>query len=303
MRDFPSCFGENGVQIADSSSSNATRAAQNLVTCVYQCQLQSISRFITITWTKYLMGQGFSVGIENSTKQCLCKVDIKPWLFSKRKGFKNLEVGSNLIDIYWDLSSAKFGYGPEPLDGFYVAVVFNQELILLLGDLQKQVYKKINVSSFSSNAVFVAKREHIFGKRLYNSKGQFCDKGKVHNIGIEFDIVGGSKDPCLVISIDSKEMIRVTHLKWKFRGNTTILVEGFPVEVYWDVYGWLFGNVMGNAVFLFRTQLSIENEKFWAHQSPLPSPSVLNWDGSHKFSDPQLQDKGFSLILCAWKNE
>ncbi|CAI9777809.1 unnamed protein product [Fraxinus pennsylvanica] len=54
-----------------------------------------------------------------------------------------------------------------------------------------------------------------------------------------------------------------------------------------DVYGWLFGNGMGNAVFLFRTQLSTENEKFWAHQSPLPSPSVLNWDGSHKFSDPQ----------------
>ncbi|CAA2987100.1 uncharacterized protein LOC111402020 [Olea europaea var. sylvestris] len=303
MRDFPSCFGENGVQIADSSSSNATRATQNLVTCVYHCQLQSVSRFITITWTKYLMGQGFSVGIENSTKQCLCKVDIKPWLFSKRKGFKNLEVGSNLIDIYWDLSSAKFGYGPEPLEGFYLAVVFNQELILHLGDLQKQLYKKINVSPLSSNAVFVAKREHIYGKRLYNSKGQFCDKGKVHNIGIELDTVGGSKDPCLVISIDSKEMIRVTHLKWKFRGNTTIVVEGFPVEVYWDVYGWLFGNVMGNAVFLFRTRLSTENEKFWAYQSPLPSPSVLNWDGSHKFSDPQLQDKGFSLILCAWKNE
>ncbi|CAI9774345.1 unnamed protein product [Fraxinus pennsylvanica] len=272
MRDFPSCFGENGVQIADSSSSNATRAAQNLVTCVYECQLKSISRFITITWTKYLMGQGFSVGIENSTK-----VDIKPWLFSKRKGFKNLEVGSNLIDIYWDLSSAKFGFGPEPLESFYVAVVFNQELILLLGDLQKQVYKKIDVSPFSCKAVFVAKREHIFGKKLYNSKAQFCDNGKVHNIRIELDSVG-DKDPCLVISVDSKEMIRVTHLKWKFRGNTTILVEGFPVEVYWDVYSWLFGNVMGNAVFLFRTRLSTENEKFWTHQSRLPSPSVLNWD-------------------------
>ncbi|CAI9785746.1 unnamed protein product [Fraxinus pennsylvanica] len=44
------------------------------------------------------------------------------------------------------------------------------------------------------------------------------------------------------------------------------------VKVYWDVYAWLFGNVMGNAVFLFRIQLSTENEKFWAHQSPLPVP-------------------------------
>ncbi|KAF1897856.1 hypothetical protein Lal_00032618, partial [Lupinus albus] len=40
MKEFPSCLGENGVQVADSSSSSATRAAQN-VTCVYQCKLRA----------------------------------------------------------------------------------------------------------------------------------------------------------------------------------------------------------------------------------------------------------------------
>ena len=40
---------------------------------------------ITITWIKSLMGQGLSVGIDDLANQCLCKVDIKPWLFSKKK--------------------------------------------------------------------------------------------------------------------------------------------------------------------------------------------------------------------------
>ena len=86
MRDFPSCFGENGVQVADSSSSSSTtKAAQNVVTCVYQCKLHGRSCLITITWTKSLMGQGLSIGIDDLANQCLCKVDIKPWLFSKKK--------------------------------------------------------------------------------------------------------------------------------------------------------------------------------------------------------------------------
>ncbi|KAJ6730780.1 PLANT/T24G3-80 PROTEIN [Salix viminalis] len=133
MRDFPSCFGESGVQIADSSSSSATKAAQNLVTCVYQCKLRGRSCLITVSWTRNLMGQGFGVAIDDSTSQCLCKVDIKPWLFSKRKGYRNLEVDSDKVIIYWDLSNAKFGSGPEPLEGFYLAITFNQEMVLLLG--------------------------------------------------------------------------------------------------------------------------------------------------------------------------
>ena len=40
------------------------------------------------------MGQGLSVGIDDLANQCLCKVDIKPWLFSKKNVSHNLEVDS-----------------------------------------------------------------------------------------------------------------------------------------------------------------------------------------------------------------
>ncbi|KAK9281224.1 hypothetical protein L1049_004119 [Liquidambar formosana] len=299
MRDFPSCFGENGVQVADFSSSSTSRTAQNLVTCVYQCKLRGHLCLITVTWTKNLMGQGLSVGIDDSTNQCLCKVDIKPWLFSKRKGCKNLEVDSSGIDIYWDLSYAKFGTGPEPVEGFYLAVVFNQEVVLLLGDLKKEAYKKINSGPVPSNAIFIAKREHIFGKKFYGAKAQFCDKGQMHDLAIECDTFG-LNDPCLVIRIDSKTVMQVKHLRWKFRGNHTILVDGLPVEVFWDVHNWLFGNAMGNAVFMFQTCLSAE--KLWATQS-ISDASELTYSYSQRFRDSQSQGLAFSLILYAWKNE
>ncbi|KAK3018358.1 hypothetical protein RJ639_004770 [Escallonia herrerae] len=299
MRDFPSCFGESGVQVADSSSSssNAVRTAQNLVTCVYQCRLDKISRFVTVTWTKNLMGQGLSVGIETVTNQCLCKVDIKPWLFSKRKGHKTLQVDSNIIDLFWDVSSAKFGSGPEPLEGFYLAIVCNQEVILLLGDLQNEAYKKTDASPSMSSAVFIAKKEHIFGKKFYRAKAQFCAKGQTRDIVIECDTADTS-DPCLVVRIDTQAVMQVKRLRWKFRGNNTILVDGLPVEVYWDVHSWLFGNVMGNAVFLFETCMS--DEKLLTSQS-ISSP-LLSWSCSQR-RDSQSHGQGFSLILYAWKNE
>ncbi|XP_071909554.1 uncharacterized protein [Coffea arabica] len=155
-------------------------------------------------------------------------------------GYIFLEANSTAIDIYWDFSSAKFGFGPEPLEGFYLAVAFNQELVLLLGDLQKDVYKKIGPSPVASNAVFIAKRERIFGKRVYTTKAQFCDHGPIHDIEIECD-TGGINDPSLAISLDSRAVLQVKRLRWKFRGNQTILVDGLPVEVFWDVHSWFLG--------------------------------------------------------------
>ncbi|XP_059652709.1 uncharacterized protein LOC132299860 [Cornus florida] len=298
MKDFPSCFGESGVQVADFSSSTS-RTAQNLVSCVYQCRLRGRSRLITVSWSKNLMGQGFSVGIDDNTNQCLCKVDIKPWLFSKKKGSKSLEADSSKIDIIWDLSSAKFGSGPEPLEGFYLGIVFERRMILLLGDMRKEAFKKTSATPVPSDPIFIAKREHIFGKKIFSTKVQFCDNGQLHDLVIECDTSAVS-DPCLMIRVDSQTVMQVKRLRWKFRGNNTILVDGLAVEVFWDVHNWLFGTSLGNAVFMFKTNPSAE--KLWVSQ-PLSDPHMLPWSWSQRFQDSQSQCLGFSLILYAWKNE
>ncbi|KAL4572038.1 hypothetical protein LXL04_018806 [Taraxacum kok-saghyz] len=301
MRDFPSCFGENGIQVAESSSSSGepittNRISQNLVSCVYHCRMRNFSYFIiTLTWTKSLMGQNLSIEIDDSNHQCLCKLDIKPWLFSKRRGFRNLEIGSISISVHYDLSYAKFdSFSPEPIEGFYFAIAINQELILILGDMEKEVHKKID-ANHAPNAVFVSKRAHIFGKKAYSTKAQFYGKGQIHDITIECDTNTMTiNDSYLLIRIDGNPVMQVKCLKWKFRGNYTILVDGLPVEVYWDVHSWLFEKFMGNAVFLFQTCLSAE--KLWGSEDPSCLKS-MGKDRQHS------QTLGFSLVLCAWKNE
>lgn len=293
MRDFPSCFGENGVQVADCSTPAPTKTAQNLVTCVYQCRLPDRSCLITITWTKNLMGQGLGVSIDDSTNQCLCKFDVKPWLFSKRKGCKTVEVDSRKVDIHWDLSTAKFGSGPEPLGEFYVALVCNHEMVLQIGDLKNEAYKKISNSTalVPSNAVLIAKREHIFGSKFYGAKAQFRDKGQMHNVMIECDTSGLGRDSCLVIRVDGKPVMQVKRLQWKFRGNQTIVVDGFPVDVFWDVYNWLFGDSMGSAVFMFQVNQSVSD------------PAIMAWSCLPSVKESRSQGTAFSWMLHAWRNE
>ncbi|CAL9067224.1 unnamed protein product [Musa banksii] len=50
------------------------------------------------------MGQVLSMGIDGFSNQCLCKVEIKPWLFSKRNGSKSVEVENNKIHFGFGLS-------------------------------------------------------------------------------------------------------------------------------------------------------------------------------------------------------
>ncbi|KAK4778446.1 hypothetical protein SAY86_005974 [Trapa natans] len=301
MRRFPSCSGENGVQVADCSSSNASKNSHDVVTRVYRAKLRGCPCLITVTWSKNLLGQGLTVEIDDhSSNRSLCKVDTRPWIFSKRKGTETLEACSTLVDVHWDFSSAKFGAGPEPSEGFYVALVIDREMILLLGDMKKEAFKKTGASSAPRRAVLIAKREHIFGKKIFATKAQFCDNGQVHDLVIECDSGNRINDLCLVIWVDSNQVMQVKRLDWKFRGNQIIMVDGLPVEVYWDVHDWLFSTgaaAPANAVFAF----NLSAEKSWfTHGQPLGEPL--------SFPDMFLDSKssrnlGFSLILHAWKNE
>ncbi|KAK4751235.1 hypothetical protein SAY87_004717 [Trapa incisa] len=300
MRAFPSCSGENGVQVADCSLSNAPKNSHILVTRVYRAKVRGCSCLITVTWSKNSMGQSLTVEIDDhSSNQSLCKVDTKPWIFSKRKGRKTLEACSTLVDVHWDFSSAKFGAGPEPSEGFYVALVIDREMILLLGDLKKEAFKKTDASSAPMAAVFIAKREHIFGKKIFATKAQFCNNGQVHDLVIECDSGSGINDLCLVIRVDSKRVMQVQRLDWKFRGNQTILIDGFAVEVYWDVHDWLFGTGVAPANALFTFNLSAEKSWF-THSQQLVDPFSF----PETFLDSKASSNlGFSLILHAWKHE
>ncbi|XP_073053733.1 uncharacterized protein [Primulina eburnea] len=301
MRDFPSCFGENGVQVADASCSSvgASKVCQNSVTSVYICKLFAKTCLISIVWGKNLMGQCLSVEIGDVSNNFICKVDVRSSLFSKKKGSKSFEVNSCKIEVFWDLSLAKFGSGLEPLVGYYVAVVCKGEMVLVIGDLKKEAFQKTGTKFSLSSAIFISKREHIYGKRVFGTKAQFCDNGKIHDLRIECD-TNLSDDPFLLVRVDAKTVMQIQHVKWKFRGNYTILVDGLPVEMFWDVHNWFFGQSLGNAVFMFQT--SSAADKLWT--SPSISDSFMfSWSCSESFRESKSSGLDFSLFLYAWKNE
>lgn len=312
MRDL-TCFGDTSVQIADASSSSSssgtagsggrgrgkghgTAAARSRVTCLYHARLAGRPCALSVTWTRGggLAGQAAAVSVvavDAASGDRLCRADVKPWLFSKRKGSKTLDVAGAAakVDVFWDLSGARFGAAPEPVEGFYVAVVCDGETVLLLGDMRKEAYRKTAADQPAVDALLVARKEHVVSKKVFSAKAQFSHHGRCHDIVIECDTAGANDDPCLVIHIDRRLVMRVRRLAWKFRGNQTVLVDGLPVEVFWDVHGWLFGSAASSAVFMFQTCQAPEKSVPWAYLQI--------------FREPQVQGHGFSLIIHAWKVE
>ncbi|KAM0888418.1 hypothetical protein ACQ4PT_028367 [Festuca glaucescens] len=150
--------------------------------------------------------------------------------------------------------------------------------------MKKDAYRQTCAVRPALSTLFLARKEHIHGKKIYSAKAQFCGNGQCHDIVIECDSVG-LKDPCLEIRIDKRPVMQVKRLAWKFRGNHTIMVDGLPVEVFWDVHSWLFSSTTSNAVFMFQT-------------CPAPEKSIP-WMYSQIFRESQSQCLGFSLILLA----
>eukprot|EP00249_Psilotum_nudum_P034383 c53373_g1_i1 orf=755-1654(+) len=297
--DFPSCFGEHAVQVADPFVGNGSRTTQNLVTSLYQTKFAGASRLITVTWCKNLMGQGLAVAVDDLSSQCTCKVDMKPWFFWKKKGCKSFEEGASNMLLFWDLSSAKFGSGPEPLESFFVAVVSDQEVVLLIGDMCEEAFKKTLAKPLSPDTTLISRREHLFGKTLYTTNAQFGESGRSHEIMIECQTVG-PKEPYLCVRIDRQLVLQVKRLMWKFRGNHTIIVDDLPVELFWDVHNWFFNPNDAHAVFMFQTCLL--SDKSWS--SVASSTSLLQWQQTDNCcKSKNCQGPGFSLLLLAWKSE
>lgn len=134
-----------------------------------------------------------------------------------------------------------FGSGPEPQSGFYIAVLYEEQMTLLVGDSENAAYSKTkgkrgknekNVQSL------VLRREHVIGKhKFYTTRIDFGGKSRL----ISIDLSESREDGLtLVIGFDEKRVIQVKHLKWKFRGSERVEVDGQSIQLSWDVYNWLF---------------------------------------------------------------
>ncbi|GMI69171.1 hypothetical protein like AT2G04220 [Hibiscus trionum] len=276
---------------------------QTTVTLVYQTNIIGYCRNVKVLWCKNVMNHSLSIMV-NSTQgsfQYSCKIDLKPWHFWSKKGYKSFEVEGDQLDVYWDLRSAKFTSGPEPVSDYYIVLVADEEVVLLLGDYKKKAYKRTKSKPASVEPLLIYKKENVFAKKSFATRARFDEKSREHDIVVESSITG-MKDPEMWVSMDGVVLVHVKNLQWKFRGNQTVLVDKQPVQVMWDVHDWLFSSLgAGQGVFIFKPVIvEAESDKEGSgHRGGGDSDA-----GSKYYSTLGVDATSeFSLFLYAWKIE
>ncbi|RDY11711.1 hypothetical protein CR513_03569, partial [Mucuna pruriens] len=292
MRDIVSCFSENAVNVSQSSilcstySNNAcispssinAPSTQNSISSIYKLVLSTLKQIlITVTWCRSHSNQGLTITFNDEDPPPF-RLNTNSRFFRKKKGTKLVESSSHKIEIMWDLSSAKYEAGPEPVQGFHVVVIVDSEIGLVLGDdsaaaAEETVSKRFNFKSNNTNTKvsLLSRREHCSGNTLYTTKAQFCDTGTWHDVVIRCSVEKENEDlfksPVLCVCIDKKTVIRVKRLQWNFRGNQSIFVDGLLVDLLWDVHDWFFNNPScgGYAVFMFRTRSGMDS-RLWLEE-------------------------------------
>ncbi|KAA8516676.1 hypothetical protein F0562_016818 [Nyssa sinensis] len=291
MRNIATCYSEHAIKVSDSYCSGPSNRAylspnlipsiQNAVTCIYKAKLSTKKQLlIRVTWCNL----GFTIGIGDDPSSPF-KFNTR---FQKIKGTKAFESCNSKIEVFWDLSTAKYDAGPEPVNGFYVVVLVDSELILLLGDIDEEELdvKKLITEIPDAKFLLLSRSEHFSGNSLYSTKAQFCNTGTSHDILIKFigEDQGSKNYSVLSVCIDKKNVIQVKRLQWNFRGNQTIFVDGLLVDMMWDVHDWFFNPTSGCAVFLFRTRIGLDS-RLWLEE---------------KNSEEKEHERvGFSLLICA----
>ncbi|KAI4373576.1 hypothetical protein MLD38_011690 [Melastoma candidum] len=274
MRDIVSCFSENAVGVSPSSvsckaysgnacissSASLVPSVRNMVISTYRALLSTQRKvLITVTWSRTHSGPGLTIGFGSDPSEVF-GVNTNGSRFSRRKkGRQAMESQGSRIEFFWDFSNATYDLGPEPLDGFYVLVVIDSEKALLLGDGPKLV--KPPQSRFS----LLTRTEHFSGNSVYSTRTRLGDTGPVHDIAIKYvgDRDGGGQG--LHVWIDGKVVVRARRLRWNFRGNQTIFLDGLLVDMMWDVYDWFFNPGTGFAVFVFRTRSGLDS-RLWLEE-------------------------------------
>ncbi|KAF5949897.1 hypothetical protein HYC85_011890 [Camellia sinensis] len=289
-------------KLTDDPPPVTPKTAQSTVTCVYQTHIEGYWRNVTVLWCKNLMNHSITISIDSaeSDRHHSCKIDLKPWHFWSKKGFKTFEVDGNQVEVYWDLRSAKFSNGPEPKSDFYVAIVSEEEVVLLLGDYKKKAYKRTKSRPALVDAVMFYKMENVFNKKCYPTRAKFDRRWKEHDIVVESSTLG-LKDPEMWISVDGIVMVHVQNLQWKFRGNETMLVDKIPVQVFWDVHAWLFCSPgSGHGLFIFKpVQSESDSDKEENNRGSDNDDAISMYYSTRSHS----KASEFCLFLYAWKLE
>jgi Plant protein of unknown function (DUF868) len=219
-----------------------------------------------------------------------------PITLQKKRGSRAFVIDNTVVGLHWDIGSAKYGSGPEPVKDFFVAVIADAEFSLLIGDMSRDFVQKFEDIPMARSS-FLCRKEQIRGTTAYSTKSRFREEGREHDImiyckGDEWD----SKDAELTVTVDKKKVVSVRRLKWNFRGNQTIFIDGTVIDMMWDIHDWWFCNLPNCAMFMFKTRTSADS-RLWLEEEQSQSGQLLsNTRGGGNGS-------GFFLLIQAIKKQ
>ncbi|KAH1063819.1 hypothetical protein J1N35_028806 [Gossypium stocksii] len=99
---------------------------------------------------------------------------------------------------------AKFGSRPKPDSEFFVAIIVDGEMMLLVDDATKEAYTRTRAQNPESRSsqTLVLRKEHVLGNRVCNTKARFG--GKLKDISIDCRV---NEDARLCLRVDNKRVL------------------------------------------------------------------------------------------------
>lgn len=319
MKDLASCFSEHAVRISDvacSGGANAAteagaagggKAAVSAVTSVYRSRLSASGKdlLIDVTWSRSPDGPALSVAVHEAASRHRAGA-AAPRHLHKKKGSGTFTAGSCVVGVFWDFAAARYhGAGPEPVSGFYVAVIADAEFVLLLGDMSRGYVERLHGGIPIAGSRIARRRERFVGCGYWSTKARFSESGSEHEIGVGLD---GDAEGWVIV--DGRKVVQLRRLRWNFRGSHTIFLDGgAPVDMTWDLHGWLFhagGEPHASsscAVFTFQTRGASET-RLWTEDDDYTDGEEQDKPAGARRQKPGgggASGQGFCLLVQGFK--
>ncbi|KAF5784157.1 hypothetical protein HanXRQr2_Chr11g0516261 [Helianthus annuus] len=279
MSNLATCYSKHAVTILDSYrchslnkvsvTSSFIPSIQDEVSSLYKVKLSTQDHLlIKLTWSTHNIDFYFTITIIQDS--CMFSKSIH---IGKIKGSKKIQSFVSKLHLIWDLSNATYEMGPQPINGWYVALLINSELVLI-GEIEKnQGLKKLLFGYPFAKCSLISQNERIFCKDHFSTKAKFFDKGTYHDIKVTL-MTDDSSALSLCVCIDKKNVIQVKRLRWNFRGNQIIFLDGMLVDMMWDVHDWFFETNLDHntkskvGIFLFRPRSGLDS-RLWLEEKNL----------------------------------
>jgi hypothetical protein len=307
VADVAACTAPSSTRVSTCSSSSSTTASSSSptlsVTVSYRATLLAAPApplQLRLTWGHSPLGPTLSFAPSPTARAIQLR---------RRRGSRSLPSGSSSGDenggggdesgtttpppppplaLFWDLTAARYdpaASSPEPVSGYYVVAVASAEVVLAVGDLAAEFVKaKFEGQIPRARVAPVSRVERVVVSdpaAMHAARVRFAEGGPEHEVSVSCAPAapgsGGGGDE-LWVCVDGKRAVQACRLRWNFRGNQTVFVDGQPVDVMWDLHGWWFRReppAPGWAVVMLRARSALESRLWLEEEAAAPAFSLL----------------------------